>query len=48
MKTKINSTIIFLSIVIVFALITITESTGIADKIIILQFYKSITLEIWY
>ena len=34
MKTKINLTIIFLSIVIVFALITKTESIGVAEEII--------------
>ena len=34
MKTKINSTIIFLSIVIVFALITITKSAAVTEGII--------------
>jgi hypothetical protein len=34
MKTKINSTIIFLSIVIVFGLITITKPAVVAEEII--------------
>ena len=40
MKTKINSTIIFFSIVIVFALITITESTVVAEEIISFEFTR--------
>lgn len=37
MNTKINLTIIFLSIVIVFALNTITESTRVAEEIILFE-----------